>query len=67
MTPERVVNHLKLVLAEEGIEADDSALWQLGRAADGSMRDALSLTDQAIAFGSGKLIGAEVATHAGYR
>ena len=65
MTPERVVNHLKLVLAEEGIEADDSALWQLGRAADGSMRDALSLTDQAIAFGSGKLIGAEVATMLG--
>ena len=65
MTPERVVNHLKLVLAEEGIEAEESALWQLGRAADGSMRDALSLTDQAIAFGSGKLLGAEVATMLG--
>ena len=65
MTPERVVNHLKVVLAEEGIEAEDSALWQLGRAADGSMRDALSLTDQAIAFGSGKLLGTEVATMLG--
>ena len=65
MTPERVVNHLKVVLAEEGIEAEDSALWQLGRAADGSMRDALSLTDQAIAFGSGTLLGAEVATMLG--
>jgi DNA polymerase III subunit gamma/tau len=65
MTPERVVNHLKVVLAEEGIEAEDSALWQLGRAADGSMRDALSLTDQAVAFGSGKLLEAEVATMLG--
>ncbi|MBT3461542.1 MAG: DNA polymerase III subunit gamma/tau [Gammaproteobacteria bacterium] len=65
MTPERVVNHLKVVLAEESIEAEDSALWQLGRAADGSMRDALSLTDQAIAFGSGKLLGVEVATMLG--
>ena len=65
MTPERVVNHLKVVLAEEGIEAEDSALWQLGRAADGSMRDALSLTDQAIAFGSGKLLGTEVASMLG--
>ena len=37
MTPERVVNHLKVVLAEEGIEAECSALWQLGRAADGKL------------------------------
>ena len=35
-------------------------LWLLGRAADGSMRDAMSLADQAIAFGSGKLQEADV-------
>ena len=37
------------------VQFDESSLWLLGRAADGSMRDALSLTDQAIAFGSGRL------------
>lgn len=37
-----------------------AALWQLARAADGSMRDALSLTDQAIAFGNGRVSEAEV-------
>src|SRR5210317_1881042 len=61
MTPERVVNYLQWVMGEEDIEAEEEALWQLGRAADGSMRDALSLTDQAIAFGSGQLLATEVA------
>ncbi len=65
MSPERVVNHLRTVLAAEGIEAEEAALWQLGRAADGSMRDALSLTDQAIAFGSGQLNERDVATMLG--
>ncbi len=37
-----------------------AALWELGRAADGSMRDALSLTDQAIGFGNGKINEQEV-------
>ena len=50
MSPEKVVGHLQDVLDKEGIQYESSALWQLGRAADGSMRDALSLTDQAIAF-----------------
>ncbi|OQX39109.1 MAG: hypothetical protein B0D91_02415 [Oceanospirillales bacterium LUC14_002_19_P2] len=50
MSPEKVVGHLQDVLDKEGIPYESSALWQLGRAADGSMRDALSLTDQAIAF-----------------
>lgn len=65
MTPERVVNYLQWVMGEEGIEAEEEALWQLGRAADGSMRDALSLTDQAIAFGSGQLLATEVAAMLG--
>lgn len=55
MSPERIVGHLQNVLQQEMVEFEDPALWQLGRAADGSMRDALSLTDQAIAFGSGSL------------
>ena len=65
MTPERVVNHLREVLAAEQIEAEEAALWQLGRAADGSMRDALSLTDQAIAFSEGQLSEASVSAMLG--
>lgn len=60
MNPERIVSHLQYVLGQESVPFDDASLWQLGRAADGSMRDALSLTDQAIAFGSGKIVEAEV-------
>jgi DNA polymerase-3 subunit gamma/tau len=60
MTPERIVGHLQHVLDKEMVTYEEQALWQLGRAADGSMRDALSLTDQAIAFGSGKLSDADV-------
>ncbi|MFT5577069.1 MAG: DNA polymerase-3 subunit gamma/tau, partial [Bermanella sp.] len=55
MTPDRIVEHLKHVLDKEMISFDDEALWNIARAAEGSMRDALSLTDQAIAFGAGKL------------
>ena len=65
MTPERVVNHLRQVLEAEQIEAEEAALWQLGRAADGSMRDALSLTDQAIAFSEGNLSEAAVSAMLG--
>jgi DNA polymerase-3 subunit gamma/tau len=60
MTPERVVHHLQYVLEQEMIAFEEPALWLLGRAADGSMRDALSLTDQAIAFGSGRVAEADV-------
>lgn len=61
LSAERVVEHLRHVLSEEGVGFDDPALWLLGRAAAGSMRDALSLTDQAIAFGNGALSEADVA------
>ncbi|HEY7884235.1 MAG TPA: DNA polymerase III subunit gamma/tau [Cellvibrionaceae bacterium] len=60
MTPELIAGHLQHVLEQELVPFEEAALWQLGRAADGSMRDALSLTDQAIAFGSGKVTAAEV-------
>jgi DNA polymerase-3 subunit gamma/tau len=53
MTPERIVEYLGKVLQAEKIGYEESALWSLGRAAQGSMRDALSLTDQAIAYGEG--------------
>lgn len=65
MNPERIVNHLKYVLGQEVIPFEESALWQLGRAADGSMRDALSLTDQAISYGSGKISEVDVAAMLG--
>lgn len=55
MTPERIVEHLKHILDKEMISFEDEALWHIARGAEGSMRDALSLTDQAIAFGAGKL------------
>jgi len=60
MAPETVFEHLTQVLAQEKLSADPMALKLLARAARGSMRDALSLTDQAIAFGSGQLQEATV-------
>ncbi len=60
MTPQRIVGHLENILQQEQVFAESAALWQLARAADGSMRDALSLTDQAIAFGNGRVSEAEV-------
>jgi len=60
MAPETVLEHLSHVLEAEHIPAEVAALRLLSRAARGSMRDALSLTDQAIAFGSGQLQEATV-------
>lgn len=60
MPPESVVGHLSHVLGSENIPFEEQALWLLGRAADGSMRDAMSLTDQAVAFGEGKVLAEDV-------
>ena len=60
MAPQTVQEHLKRVLADENVPADAGALRLLARAARGSMRDGLSLTDQAIAFGAGTLNEANV-------
>ncbi len=57
---ERIEDHLGHILQAEGIDSEAAALHRLARAADGSMRDALSLLDQAIAFGGGKVTAAEV-------
>ncbi len=55
MAPQTVLEHLQTVLAQEQVPSEVQALRLIARAARGSMRDALSLTDQAIAFGSGQL------------
>ncbi len=55
MAPETIREHLQRVLKAEAVDADAQSLRLLSRAARGSMRDALSLTDQAIAFGAGRL------------
>ncbi len=55
MAPETILEHLVHVLAQEQIAAEPTALRLLARAARGSMRDALSLTDQSIAFGNGQI------------
>jgi DNA polymerase-3 subunit gamma/tau len=60
MAPETIVEHLTQVLGDEKVQADVQSLRLLARAARGSMRDALSLTDQAIAFGNGALAEAVV-------
>ncbi|MBC7995676.1 MAG: DNA polymerase III subunit gamma/tau [Rhizobacter sp.] len=60
MAPQTVQEHLSTVLAAEKIQAEPGALRLLARGARGSMRDALSLTDQAIAFGAGSLTEAGV-------
>jgi DNA polymerase-3 subunit gamma/tau len=65
MAPETVLEHLTQVLGVENVPAEPQALRLLARAARGSMRDALSLTDQAIAFGSGSLEEASVRTMLG--
>jgi len=57
---EQISDYLGRVLKEENIEFEDTALTQISRAADGSMRDALSLLDQAIANGGGQVKTDEV-------
>jgi len=60
MTPTSISGHLKHILEAEGVSAEPGALNLLSRSAAGSMRDALSLLDQAIAHGSGKVEEAQV-------
>ncbi|CAM3717340.1 DNA polymerase III subunit gamma/tau [Cupriavidus plantarum] len=55
MPPGHIVSHLDHILAQEGITHDGNALRLLAQAAHGSMRDALSLTDQAIAYSAGQV------------
>ncbi|MBK7814378.1 MAG: DNA polymerase III subunit gamma/tau [Rhodocyclaceae bacterium] len=55
MPPGHIVDHLSHVLGEEGVPFEPSALRHLAKGAAGSMRDALSLLDQAIAHGAGRV------------
>jgi DNA polymerase-3 subunit gamma/tau len=55
MPPGHIIEHLTRVLAAEGIACEPAALRHLAKAAAGSMRDALSLLDQAIAHGAGRI------------
>jgi len=60
MPPAAITSHLAKVLTAEGIEHEAEALPVIARAAAGSMRDALSLLDQAIAHGAGRLAASGV-------
>lgn len=55
-----IAQYLNKVLGEENIPCEDAAVQLIARAGDGSMRDALSLLDQAIAFGGGRIERAKV-------
>ena len=60
ISPERLVEHIKHILEEEKIPYEEPALWQLGRAAQGSVRDCLTLLDQAIGYCEGNITDTEV-------
>ena len=62
---ELIENRLRDICAAESIEAEPGALMRLARAADGSLRDALSLLDQAVAYGGGQVRNDEVAAMLG--
>lgn len=61
LTPKLIRERLELICREESIAADVKALAMIARAADGSLRDALSLLDQAIAFCGGDVTADAVA------
>ncbi len=62
---EQIQEHLQHILRAENISSDADGLTQIAKAADGSMRDALSLLDQAIAYGGGSVHSEEVRTMLG--
>ncbi|HHI82038.1 MAG TPA: DNA polymerase III subunit gamma/tau, partial [Rhizobiales bacterium] len=55
-----LMEHFARIARSEGAKADDAALAEIARASEGSVRDGLSLLDQAIAYGSGKVTGEDV-------
>ena len=65
LSPARIAEHLQFVLGEEKVPFDEGGVWAIGRAADGSMRDALSLTDQAIGHGGGHINEVDVSAMLG--
>ena len=65
LLPEQISGQMRHILAAENISYEDSAISELARAADGSLRDGLSLLDQAIAYGGGALHADDVRTMLG--
>lgn len=65
LLPEQISGQMRHILGAENIAYEDSALGELARAADGSLRDGLSLLDQAIAYGGGALHADDVRTMLG--
>ena len=61
LTPKLIADRLAFICSEEGVDAETPALQLIARAADGSLRDALSLLDQAIAYCAGTLAAGPVA------
>ncbi len=61
LLPDQIKVHLEHILKTDSVAAEGTAIMRIARAADGSMRDGLSLLDQAISFGGGKLKDADVA------
>jgi DNA polymerase-3 subunit gamma/tau len=60
LLPDQIAGQMRHILGAEHIEYEDLAIVELARAADGSLRDGLSLLDQAIAYGGGSLKADEV-------
>lgn len=67
LLPEQISGRIEHVLQTESVPFDEAAIRLLAEAADGSMRDALSLLDQAIAFGAGEVRDAETRAMLGTR
>src|ERR1700744_3260428 len=60
LLPDQISGQMRHILGAENIQYEDSAIVELARAADGSLRDGLSLLDQAIAYGGGGVQAGEV-------
>ena len=65
LLPEQIAGQMRHILGAENIACEDAAIEELARGADGSMRDGLSLLDQAIAYGGGALHADDVRTMLG--
>jgi DNA polymerase-3 subunit gamma/tau len=60
ITAEVIAEQLARIASEEGVPADSAALWEIARGADGALRDAISLFEQAMAMGHGELSASSV-------
>ncbi|MDD4907040.1 MAG: DNA polymerase III subunit gamma/tau [Methylobacter tundripaludum] len=65
LLPGQIFSQMEFILKQEGIDSEVAALKLLSRAADGSMRDGLSLLDQAIVYGNGKVTAEDVSAMLG--